>query len=40
MDVVPGHDKMVAIVSLAYGALVANGVSVLMLVSDTLMSRR
>ncbi len=40
MDTAPSNDKMVTIISLATGAMVANGVSVLMLVSDTLMSRR
>jgi hypothetical protein len=36
----PDVDAVVDIVSLASGALVANIVSVVMLVSDTLMSRR
>ena len=36
----PGPNLMATIVSLAAGALVANLVSVLMLVTDTLMSRR
>ena len=40
MDVAPNQDRMVTIISLAGGALVANMVSVLMLVTDTLMSRR
>ena len=40
MDVSPSQDRMVTIISLAGGALVANIVSVLMLVTDTLMSRR
>ena len=40
MDASPSHDRMVTIISLASGALVANIVSVLMLVTDTLMSRR
>ena len=36
----PGSEDMVTIVSLAMGALVANVVSALVLVGDTLMSRR
>jgi hypothetical protein len=36
----PDPDTMVNVVSLAIGALVANIVSVVMLVADTLMSRR
>ncbi|MCP3867119.1 MAG: hypothetical protein GY703_03305 [Gammaproteobacteria bacterium] len=40
MDLPPSQDRMVTIISLASGALVANVVSVLMLVTDTLMSRR
>ncbi|MGI9285842.1 MAG: DUF6394 family protein [Pseudomonadales bacterium] len=37
---VPGPNDMVAIVSWARGALVANIISVIVLVSDALMSRR
>jgi len=40
MDVPPGPERMVNIISLAIGALAANIVSVMMLVTDTLMSRR
>ncbi|MCP4286927.1 MAG: hypothetical protein GY792_21195 [Gammaproteobacteria bacterium] len=40
MDTPPSQEQMVTIISLASGALVANVVSVLMLVTDTLMSRR
>ena len=40
MESGPKPDLMVTIVSLASGALVANIVSVMMLVIDTLMSRR
>jgi len=40
MSTPPSLGQMVTIISLAYGALVANTVSVLMLVADTLMSRR
>lgn len=40
MDQSARPDLMVTIVSLAYGALAANSVSVAVLASDTLMSRR
>ncbi len=40
MDTPPSQDQMVTIISLASGALVANIVSVTMLVADSLMSRR
>ena len=40
MSTGPSPNLMATIVSLAAGALVANIVSVLMLVTDTLMSRR
>lgn len=40
MSTPPSQELMVTIISLASGALVANIVSVTMLVSDTLMSRR
>jgi hypothetical protein len=40
MEETANLDLMVTVVSLAYGALAANIVSVLVLVSDTLMSRR
>ncbi len=40
MDTLPSQDQMVTIISLASGALVANIVSVTMLVADSLMSRR
>ncbi len=36
----PGPEDMVTIVSLAMGALVANAVSAVVLIGDTLMSRR
>lgn len=36
----PGAELIITIVSLAYGALSANTVTVLIVVSDTLMSRR
>jgi hypothetical protein len=36
----PGADSMVSIVSLAVGALAANVISVVILIGDTLMSRR
>lgn len=36
----PGTESMVSIVSLAGGALVASGISVTILVGDTLISRR
>ncbi|MBS1270571.1 MAG: hypothetical protein MAG794_01528 [Gammaproteobacteria bacterium] len=36
----PGAEDMVGIVSLAIGALIANVVSVVILIGDTLMSRR
>lgn len=36
----PGADSMVSIVSLAGGALAANVISVVILIGDTLMSRR
>ena len=40
MGEVTDPGTMVSIVSLAYGALAANAISVALLVSDTLMSRR
>jgi len=40
MEQAPSARLVVAVISLAYGALVANVVSVAVLVSDTLMSRR
>jgi hypothetical protein len=40
MEQAPSTKLVVAVISLAYGALAANVVSVAVLVSDTLMSRR
>ena len=39
-DIGPGLESMATIVSLAGGALIANAVSVVLLIGDTLISRR